>query len=415
MVKERNIRDSNQVSVLYISYDGLLDPLGGSQILPYIKGVAIPSRNFNILSFEKKHRLAEGYAALKGELEDRNISWKPITFTRDYGLAGKLWDLARMYFFAWRIASSKKVAIVHSRGHAAAQVGSFLKRRLGLKFIFDFRGLWVDERVDKGGWDLSRSFDLLQYRYFKIRERELLSHADRIVVLTRSVVDEICQLGALTMSKITVIPCCADFGHFLPLAERARIVVRRKLGFPDGAFVIGYIGSIGRLYLIDRYLSLFQIAARLDDLVHGLVITNDTDEFNQLVEKFVPKSLQSRLHVYSVARAEVPFAIGVMDVSVCFIRPSYARMATSPTKLAESFAMGVPAICNAGVGDVEEQLEMLNAGVIVDPNSDQDLSRLALEIRNLSRLGGAQLRKAAEPLLGLHYAIDCYERVYANL
>ena len=144
-------------------------------------------------------------------------------------------------------------------------------------------------------------------------------------------------------------------------------------------------------------------------------MTNDINEFDKLVEKFVPKSLRSRLHVYSASRAEVPFAIGVMDVSVCFIRPSYARMAASPTKLAESFAMGVPAICNAGVGDVEEQLEMLNAGVIVDPNSDQDLSRLALEIRNLSRLGGAQLRKAAEPILGLEYAIDCYGRVYANL
>ena len=42
--------------VLYITYDGLTDPLGQSQILPYLKGLAKHGYQFTILSFEKKDR-----------------------------------------------------------------------------------------------------------------------------------------------------------------------------------------------------------------------------------------------------------------------------------------------------------------------------------------------------------------------
>ena len=42
---------------LFITYDGLLDPLGKSQILPYIISIKSPQRKINILSFEKKKEL----------------------------------------------------------------------------------------------------------------------------------------------------------------------------------------------------------------------------------------------------------------------------------------------------------------------------------------------------------------------
>jgi len=49
-------------------------------------------------------------------------------------------------------------------------------------------------------------------------------------------------------------------------------------------------------------------------------------------------------NVFAASRAEVPMTITAMDVSVCFIQPPYARVAASPTKLAECVAMGIPAI-----------------------------------------------------------------------
>jgi glycosyltransferase involved in cell wall biosynthesis len=294
-------------------------------------------------------------------------------------------------------------------------VGLFLKRIFGSKLIFDFRGLWADERVDKGGWDLRFLFDRLQYRLFKRIERNLLSSADQIVVLTRAVVAEVLRLGATSNSKITVIPCCADFNHFCLVDDFFRIQARRLLGIPRAAIVLGYVGSIGRLYQIDRFLRLFELAAKNDDSVHALAVTTDVGAFTQLVQKIVPQSLRSRLYLHSASRSEVPTAIAAMDVSVCFVQPSYARMAASPTKLAECVAMGIPAICNAGVGDVEEQVTMLSCGVVVNSNSDLELFAASERLRQIAAMGGSRLRDAARPLLGLEFAIARYQDIYARL
>ena len=42
--------------VLYCTYDGLLDPLGGSQILPYVYSFSTFIESIDILSFEKKDK-----------------------------------------------------------------------------------------------------------------------------------------------------------------------------------------------------------------------------------------------------------------------------------------------------------------------------------------------------------------------
>lgn len=40
--------------VLYVSYDGLTDPLGQSQILPYLVGLTKKGFAFTVVSFEKR-------------------------------------------------------------------------------------------------------------------------------------------------------------------------------------------------------------------------------------------------------------------------------------------------------------------------------------------------------------------------
>ena len=48
---------SGAKKVLYITYDGMTDPLGQSQVLPYLVGLSEKGYKFTILSFEKKERL----------------------------------------------------------------------------------------------------------------------------------------------------------------------------------------------------------------------------------------------------------------------------------------------------------------------------------------------------------------------
>lgn len=401
--------------VLYITYDGLLDPLGASQIVPYLKGIAAAQGGAVVLSFEKDARQASDAAAMATALKHCQIHWQPLRFTSGKGAVGKVWDLLKMYAWGYRLAVRHGVRVVHTRGHPAAQIGLFIKRLTGARLIFDFRGLWVDERVDKGSWDLKRPHHRWQYRHFKRTERKLLKNADQLVVLTEAVVREVRRLGAGPSTGVTVIPCCADFEHFSLTDQHSRAQSRDELGIPQDARVLGYLGSVGRMYMLDRIFRLFELAAADRPETRLLVITQDVAALSKLMDECLPLTLHARVHVHPADREQVPHFIATMDVLISFIQPSYARMAASPTKLAECFAAGIPVICNAGVGDVVEQVHFLGAGRIVDPTSDAGLSAAVGGLDDIVSMGGIRLRDAARKILGLEVAATRYQAVYAGL
>jgi len=400
---------------MFITYDGLLDTLGGSQILPYIKGIAATQGGMMVLSFEKPDRFVRGQQAMVADLHAYGILWKPLRFTSGFGALGKVWDMARMYFCGAWLARKHNVGVIHARGHPPAQIGLFVKRLLGTRLIFDCRGLWVDERVDKGGWDMRHPLHRLQYKFFKIIERKLFTQADQVVVLTHKVVDEVIMLGATPASKVTVIPCCADFDHF-PLSTAARRAqARDATGIPHEARVLGYLGSVGRMYMLDRFFRLFELAVRRHEDCHALVVTQDVEALRKVMSRRLPTALYNRVHVKSASRAEVPDILPAIDLIVNFVRPSYARMSMSPTKLAECFAEGIPVICNDGVGDVALNIKKLSAGIVVDSVLDVDLSAVVQKLDEVCAMGGRRLRDEARPLLGLEVAAERYQSVYSKL
>jgi glycosyltransferase involved in cell wall biosynthesis len=320
-----------------------------------------------------------------------------------------------MYIKAFIITCKYNIKVVHTRGHPSAQVGLFVKRITKAKFIFDFRGLWVDERVDKGGWDLNRSFHRLQYKYYKRIERKLIFQSDHIVVLTNKVVGEVIKLGAIEQSRITVIPCCADYNHFPLLTESHKIDARVSLGMPTDAFILGYLGSIGRMYLLDRFFHLFKLAANVRKDCYALLITQDTSALKQLMKSHLTPELSNRVHIKSASRDEVPVLLPAIDVMISFIFSTYARTGSSPTKMAECFALGIPVIANPGVGDVKQVVDRLDGGWIVDPFSDTDLMEVVQNLDTICSKGGQRLRDASRPILGLEYATKCYQSIYDKL
>jgi glycosyltransferase involved in cell wall biosynthesis len=410
-----NHLNKQPVEILYITYDGLRDPLGASQILPYLKFISKTQGGVVILSFEKSNLNATNADQSYLDFTSYPIFWKSLHFTSRFGVLGKIWDLFKMYFWGVILARRYRINIVHARGHLAAQIGLFIKRLFDAKLLFDCRGLWVDERVDKGGWNLDRYSHRLQYQHYKRIERRLLQQADHIVVLTEKAVNEVVKLGGLTAARVSVIPCCADFDHF-PLTTASRRALARTLcGIPTEVPVIGYLGSVGRMYMLERFFRLLEMAVEVRKDFHALVITRDVKQLRQVMTSCLPPKIWARVVVQSASRQDVPNIIPAMDVMVSFILPSYARQAASPTKLAECFAEGIPVICNHGVGDIEHQIEHFGAGVIVDPLSDNALRGAVQQFEMLRAMGGKQLRERSRPYLGLEYAEKKYDNVYKAL
>lgn len=405
----------NKKTVLYLTYDGLLDPLGESQILPYLFGSLESLDQLIIISFEKRTSLRLDQSNLSKKLDSHNIKWIPLTFSDQYGSFGKTWDLMKLFITCSRYSLSHKPQIIHARGHISALIACCIKLMTGKKVLFDFRGLWVDERVDKGGWNLSLFFHRQQYTLFKYLERHTLKFSDHIVVLTSMVVPEIIKICNKSANMITVIPCCADYDHFHLATPRDRQISREKLNIVKDQIILGYHGSIGSMYRIDRFLKLYEMAKKNNHKISALIITRDTSLLRTLIAELVPSSFQKDIHMQSGTRNNMPNLLKAIDISVSFIEPSYARQASSPTKMAESFAMGIPVICNTGVGDVEVHVNNLHAGILVDFTSDIALRDLSLKLNEIIDLGGIKLREESKKLFDLNVANERYKMIYNSI
>src|SRR6059058_3241762 len=64
-------------SVFYVSYDGVAEPLGRSQVLGYLKRLA-GSYQITLISFEKASERRD----LRDELAECGIEWRPLRYHR---------------------------------------------------------------------------------------------------------------------------------------------------------------------------------------------------------------------------------------------------------------------------------------------------------------------------------------------
>lgn len=401
---------------IFISYDGLLDQLGGSQILPYVRGLARAGWKMHVLSFEKRERFLELGEYLARDLDEAGISWTQLSFTSSFGKLGKLWDLLKMHVAAVWICRKHRIRLIHCRSYLSMQVGVFAQALLGGRTIFDMRSLWVDERVEGGLWPQDNRLYQLAFRTYKRIEKFLLRRADHVVVLTHAVVPELKRISPAMKAPVTVIPCCADFEHFQLPSDELRADVRQELGIPENAFVLSYLGSIGSWYMFEEMLLFFKAAAMRRDDVHFLFVTrNWSTSCEASISAAELDSLRARIHVRSAERNAVPRLMGASDVMLSFIKPCYSKMGSCPTKLAEAFALGVPVISNCGVGDVEKITRELDAGAIVDLATPQTLSVTACALDHIRDKGGLRLRQAARTRFGLERATDLYRSVYDSL
>ena len=173
--------------VLFISYNGMLEPLGQTQVLPYLRALAKRGVRFTLLSFERAPAFTpEGVAQceqLRSELQAQGIEWHWLRYHQRPSLPATLYDVLAGIRKAGALVQRNKIEMVHARGHIPATIALALKKRFGTKMIFDLRGLMAEEYVDAEHWRK----DSLPYRITKSTERQILGATDAIVTLTERI------------------------------------------------------------------------------------------------------------------------------------------------------------------------------------------------------------------------------------
>ena len=142
--------------VLYISYNGMLDPLGQSQVIPYLRELAKQGVKFTLLSFERNGALeSDGRnrcRKLDQQLAQAGVEWHWLRYHQRPSLPATTYDVIAGVRYAQKLVRRNAIELVHARSHIPATIGLALKRRLGVKLIFDLRGLMAEEYVDADHW-----------------------------------------------------------------------------------------------------------------------------------------------------------------------------------------------------------------------------------------------------------------------
>jgi glycosyltransferase involved in cell wall biosynthesis len=397
--------------VLYITHDGITDHIGRSQIAPYLLGLAKRGYSIHVLSAEKPGRnaLVNEY---RRQFDAAGVGWTTVPYSNRFSLLSFLIELYALRRAASKIIRAEGVRMVHSRCFPSTLAAYPLKRKHGVKLLFDFRDFWLDSRLD------TRRFKA-PYHLLKLRERNLVRAADKIVCLTHRAVDILIERHLLDRARpgslFRVIPCCADFDLFdaESVAPQARQAALRRARLGESGFVLLYLGSLGADYLLREMLLLFRQAIEIDASARFLFVSNNG---RTLVDSECARLGidPAAVKFISADRAEVPAYLTLADCSVVFVRSSMSKAGCSPTKLAELFACGVPVVANAGVGDMDDIISLERNGSIIVRDFDELTLRAALYNIQAAKAKAIPIRANSREF-SLETGVDAYAQLYSDL
>lgn len=393
----------------------MTDPLGQSQVLPYLGKLSQHGYKFTLLSFEKKSRYQKEGKVIEDICASSGITWQPLIFTKNPPILSKIYDRWQMKRKAGQLHRRYEFDMIHCRSYISAEMGLALKRKTGVKFLFDMRGFWADEKVDGGQWDQRRFFFRKVYRHYKQKEKEFLLEADAIVSLTHAAREELKKQEAYEQLDIDVIPCCADLQHFNynKVCAEEREQLRQQLQITGRKKVISYLGSVGGWYMTKEMFQFVKcLLEQYPDFVM-LVLTKDEKDWvkAEALQQGIPAD---KIIITTATREKMPLYISLSDCSIFFIRPTYSKKASSPTKHAELMGMGIPVICN-DIGDTGHIIEQTKTGIMVREFSEKEYKEQIKKLDEIMAIPKEHIRQTAFQYFDLDGGVADYLRIYKRV
>jgi hypothetical protein len=396
--------------IVYLSADGVLNALGWSQVARLLMGLAKQGLHYHLVSMERPDRLADSAARRRAahDLASAGVEWTPITYSTSGGPAMAT-NLARLAAAAALIVP--RGGLVHARGYHGAACARLLRARR-VRYVFDARGYWIDERLDAGRL-FTRPAVLATARAV---ERRLYRDAAAVVTLTELQADDVRrgELGRYDGPVLT-IPTCADFDAFRLREDGAAEPPHPELG---GPCVLGLVGSINASYHMTEAVRLARRVLELSPDAKLVVLSEQREAFRALCEaEGVPAT---RTLVETVPHARVPRWTPWLDWGLQLLVTRRSKRASMPTKLAEFFASGVRPVHHGCNDEVGRWVERAGSGVVLRDLSEGSLEEAARSIASITARPRdvAALRRAravAEPHFSLTSGIARYASLVQEL
>ncbi len=417
---ERDV--SARAHIVYLSFDGLLSPLGHSQVVRVVKRLADKkAHRFTICSLERGRDLADAHRVqgLVDELRASQILWRHDRYSEGRGAWDVGRNLARMQALVDEVVREKGADLLHARSYVAASVARRVWRRRQIPYLFDTRGFWVDERIEQGRWFCGP----LRRKGARLWEKNLYDDAAAVVMLTEEAARQVRRRQSSSpwdrRRPVRVIPTCVDYGEFgLGGPGNAAGISEQEASKLDASVVVGYVGSVNEAYAIGASLRLFDhLLARRPD-AHLLCLTRDPPALLKHL-----KGLRLPPETYTVTTAthdEMPAYYQKMDWGLLIrseTADQRAYVGAMPTKLAEFFATGVRPVYRGEHPEVRRWVEHAASGMVLDGLDEQQLRQAAAQMARTPRcvhtLWGARWRTRRH--FGLEQGTQRYLELYDEI
>ena len=381
----------------------MLEPLGQSQVLAYLKRLA-NGRRIHLISFEKADDWANvaERVRLARDIASAGIAWHPLRYHKAPSGLATAFDIMQGIIVGVWLCVRYKIKIIHARSYIPSVIALTLKKLFNVKYIFDMRGFWADERIDGGLWPKGGRI----YRVAKWFEKRFLLSADSVVSLTNAAVDEMKKFDYLQgrLPNFKVITTCTDLNLF--------DFKKTNNNSSKESFVLGYVGSVGVWYLFDETLNSFKLILEKVPSAQLHIINRGGHQY--IRERLIDKRINpNKVMIETSDHAGVAKAMQSMDVGIFFIKPVYSKMSSAPTKLGEFLGCGIPCLSNTKVGDMAVILNDEKVGVALD-SFDETSMKLGIE-ELMTLLNDPEIRERCRSTALKYFSLDIGVRSYNHI
>lgn len=339
--------------ILYITYDSLNDPISKSQVKPLLNNL---SKNYKVflISFEKKNN--------NEKIEYVNI-WKQFKYQNSK--FSKFLLIFKCFIFTLTLVKKYKIEIIHCRSYIPGIIGYYVKKLTGVKYIFDIRGFWFDEKKD------AKLISLILFKMLKLFEKKFYMSADFVITLSKKSIKHINQNFKVKKSKLEHVTCFTNLNKFTKNSKKLSKEV-----------IFGYVGNVGLSYDFKKVLLFLKVYNKFNKNWKLIFINNYLNKKEKL-NLFKNFPLKNKIKIYSSEYKNINFMYKKINYGIYFLKNDFSKIASCPTKLGEMLGSGIPVITNGQIGDIDFFLTgNRKCGLIINKISDMKLAKLSKVLAN---------------------------------
>ena len=244
---------------------------------------------------------------------------------------------------------------------------AFCKRK---PFVFERRDIWPASIEAVGAAKSPRLIRTLE----KI-ELFLYRRAALIVSVTHSFKTELVERG-VPAEKIAVILNGVDLLAYQPHGKYEALATQYDL---QDKFVVGYVGTHGMAHALD---TLVEALAMLEDDGVVFLFAGGGARAEELANDVQERKLSNVVVMGRQPKEKMSAVWSLCDVSIVHLKNTALFSKVIPSKIFESFAMGLPVVIGVPEGEVTSLVTKHQGGIVFEPENAQQLCAVIKKLDN---------------------------------